>query len=161
MAFGPKPRDFSTDLPKKVYDLAWRTALSYRYRRGELILLDDLAEIDAGEVSEFSRARWLKDMLRHNHLGHADGRTLFVTLHRRKALFEALGEEKMGREALAKDCADVDVKDLLELGRVVVERGALESIFRKHQSDLPVRQRLGAWEKIMAQNEARVVEAVA
>ena len=35
VAFGPKPRDFSTKLPRKIYDLAWRTALSYRYRRGE------------------------------------------------------------------------------------------------------------------------------
>lgn len=34
VAFGPKPRDMSTKLPRKIYDLAWRTALSYRYRRG-------------------------------------------------------------------------------------------------------------------------------
>src|SRR5690242_9859770 len=31
-SFGPHPRDFSTELPRKMYDLAWRTALSWRYR---------------------------------------------------------------------------------------------------------------------------------
>src|SRR5947209_7237437 len=41
VAFGPHPRDFSTGLQRKVYDLAWRTALSYRYRKGELIILDN------------------------------------------------------------------------------------------------------------------------
>src|SRR5436305_4289693 len=41
VAFGPHPRDFSTKLPRKIYDLAWRTALSYRYKKGELIILDN------------------------------------------------------------------------------------------------------------------------
>ena len=34
VAFGPKPRDFATGLNRRVYDLAWRIALSYRYRTG-------------------------------------------------------------------------------------------------------------------------------
>jgi len=39
-AFGPKPRDFSTDLPKKVRALALRHALSAKVKSNELIILD-------------------------------------------------------------------------------------------------------------------------
>lgn len=147
VAFGPKPRDFSTKLPKKIYDLAWRTALSYRYRKGELILLDTEAELLG--VHPHSAQRYLKDLLRHNRMGHADGRTLFVTLERREGLFGALEGEGMGRDARALDVLDVDVKDLLELGRVVVEKSALDFMFEEHEDDLGPRQRIGAWERFM------------
>ncbi|TVY57022.1 54S ribosomal protein yml6, partial [Lachnellula suecica] len=45
-SFGPHPRDFSTELPRKMYDLAWRTALSWRYRKGDLIVCEDGMEIE-------------------------------------------------------------------------------------------------------------------
>lgn len=147
VAFGPHPRDFATGLQRKVYDLAWRTALSYRYRQGQLILIDGDAELEG--VHEHSAERFLRDLLIHNQMGHAHGRTLFVTRHIRDNLFTALEGEKMGREALAKDCADVDVKDLLELGRVVMERRALEYILRTHEEDLGPQEKLGAWEAVM------------
>lgn len=147
VAFGPKPRDFSTGLPKKVYDLAWRTALSYRYRRGELLVT--AGPVDVNTPAE-GRERYVKDMLQHHGFGHADGRTLFVAERARHALFGALRAEKMGREARALEVEDVDVKDLLELGRVVVERQALERMFREHESDLNPEMKLGAWEGMMA-----------
>ncbi|EMC98452.1 hypothetical protein BAUCODRAFT_67531 [Baudoinia panamericana UAMH 10762] len=147
VAFGPKPRDFSTGLPKKIYHLAWRTALSYRYRKGELLLIDGQADITG--VHEDSLERYTRDLLRHNRFGHADGRTLFVTLERREGLFRALEGERMGREARALEVWDVDVKDLLELGRVVVEREALEWVLEEHQEDLAPGVRLGAWGRMM------------
>merc|ERR1712098_950551 len=45
-SFGPHPRDFATGLPRKMYDLAWRTALSWRYRRGELIICENGMDIE-------------------------------------------------------------------------------------------------------------------
>ncbi|KAI7366678.1 ribosomal protein L4 [Hortaea werneckii] len=144
VAFGPKPRSFATELPRKVYDLAWRTALSYRYKKGELLLLEDNAELTG--VHPHSAQRYLKDLLRHNRMGHADGRTLFVTLEPREALFAALKGENMGRQAKAVDVLDVDVKDLLEMGRVAIERSALEFIFQEHEADLGPQQRLAGWE---------------
>jgi len=149
VAFGPKPRDFSTKLPKKIYDLAWRTALSYRYKKGELLLLDDTADLIG--VHPHSAPRYLRDLLQHNKMGHADGRTLFVTLERRESLFSALESENMGRHARALEVLDVDVKDLLELGKVVVEKSALDFMFAEHEHDLGPQQRLGAWERLMAQ----------
>ncbi|KAK4888649.1 54S ribosomal protein yml6, mitochondrial [Elasticomyces elasticus] len=153
VAFGPHPRDFSTELPRKVYDLAWRTALSYRYKKGELILLEDRAEIEG--VHEHSAERYLKDLLVHNRMGHAHGRTLFVTRHFRENLFTALEGEGMGREARAEECGDVDVKDLLELGRLVMEKSALERILSEHQTDLAESEKLHSWSKEQRTQEKR------
>lgn len=132
-AFGPKPRDFSTELPRKVYDQAWRTALSYRYRKGELILVDGELDVD---VAEASLERYVKDMLAWQNMGRAGGRTLFVTSERRHNLFDALEGDNMERHARALEADYVDVKDMLELGRVVIEREALEQLFLEHESDL-------------------------
>ncbi|MFP3982848.1 MAG: 50S ribosomal protein L4 [Desulfurivibrionaceae bacterium] len=41
--FGPKPRDYSHSLPKKVRRKGLRMALSARFAEGRLIILDDLA----------------------------------------------------------------------------------------------------------------------
>lgn len=143
VAFGPKPRDFSTGLPQKVYDQAWRTALSYRYKKGELILVDGEVDVD---VAEESLERYVKDLLTWNNMGRAGGRTLFVTSDRRHNLFDALEGENMGRQARALEAEFVDVKDLLELGRIVIERDALEQLFFEHESDLPENQKI--WQSL-------------
>lgn len=38
--FGPKPRDFSFTLPLKIRWLAFRSALSEKYRRGQVSIID-------------------------------------------------------------------------------------------------------------------------
>ena len=127
-SFGPHPRDFATQLPKKMYDLAWRTALSWRYRRGELIVCEDGMDI------EHPKTRFVRSIFEHNHWGSEDGRSLVITGTFRKNLSRALrhaGED--GRVQMVKE---VDVKDLLELGRVIIEKSALEEILAEHESDL-------------------------
>ncbi|AJC73007.1 50S ribosomal protein L4 [Pseudothermotoga hypogea DSM 11164 = NBRC 106472] len=42
VAHGPKPRDWSKKLPKKMKRLAIKSALSQRFREGNLIVLDDM-----------------------------------------------------------------------------------------------------------------------
>lgn len=144
MAFGPKPRNFGTELPRKFYDLAWRTALSYRYRMGELVVLDHEAEIPH-TLHPGSRERWMADLLLQNRMGKSNRRTLFVTEGVRERLFECL--EQDGRHASAREVEDVDVKALLEGGRVCVEKSALDAILREHESDLTPDQKLKAWER--------------
>jgi large subunit ribosomal protein L4 len=147
VAFGPKPRDFSTELPRKVYDQAWRTAISYRYKKGELILVDGEVDVD---VAEESLERYVKDLLTWQNMGRSGGRTLFVTSERRHNLFDALDGENMGRHARALEAEEVDVKDMLEMGRVVIERDALEQLFIEHESDLPESQRI--WSQLMVEH---------
>lgn len=128
VAFGPKPRDFSTGLPKKMYDLAWRTALSYRYRRGELIIVRGKMEIGEG------RAGLVGEIFERNGWGNAAGRSLLVCHGKRENLFKAM--EGAGEHGRALQVDDVDVKNLLETGRVIVERHALAQMLREHSSDL-------------------------
>jgi large subunit ribosomal protein L4 len=132
-SFGPHPRDFATDLPKKMYDLAWRTALSYRYRKGELIICED------GMDLEYPKTRFARALFEHNHWGKDDGRTLIVTGSFRKNLFRAV--RHAGEDGRIQMLKDVDVKDLLELGRVVIEKRALDEMLAEHQSDLVAKVR--------------------
>ncbi|KAF4991713.1 hypothetical protein FDECE_13944 [Fusarium decemcellulare] len=145
--FGPHPRDFGTNLNRKVYDKAWRTALSYRYRKGDLIVCEDGMDLALPTDFELVAGKYLKDGLKEAYLkrymtgvldnlglGRANGRTLFVTGNRREALFEAM--EQVPWEGRALDLEDVDVKDLLETGKVVLERSVLKEMIEQHQSDL-------------------------
>lgn len=150
--FGPKPRDFGTDMTRKAYDLAWRTALSYRYRRGELIVTEDgldlplpedfLALAQAGrlgrELEDGYVARYLGQIMQGLKWGAKFGRTTFVTATNRPNLFTSLGVAKVHGQAISVDDEKnpLDVKNLLETGRIVMERSALREIITKHRSDL-------------------------
>ncbi|KAG6356622.1 hypothetical protein INS49_014496 [Diaporthe citri] len=147
-SFGPHPRDFGTGLNRKVYDLAWRTALSYRYRRGELIVCEDGLELPLPEdflalaqQGKLSReledgfvARYLGDVMAGLRWGKGHGRTTFVTTDPRPNLFTSL--EVAQEHGTAMEMEDVDVKNLLEGGRIVMERSALKEILKMHRSDL-------------------------
>jgi len=140
VAFGPKPRDFSTDLPRKIYDLAFRTALSYRYRRGELLIIEGDAEI---ERTGPGSSRWATQMLKfHGWWGKDQGRSLLVTMEKRTNLSAALQGEGMNKHAVAKKLDDVGVKDILEGERVVIERRALDKMFKDHSKDLSTKVKI-------------------
>ncbi|KAK7510538.1 putative 54S ribosomal protein YmL6, mitochondrial precursor [Phyllosticta citriasiana] len=128
VAFGPKPRDFATGLNRKVYDLAWRMALSFRYRRGELIVVEDNAEL------RNRNPNYVREVFEKNKWGNADGRTMVVTTKRRPMLFDALAVA--GETGRAKIWDDVDVKNVLSLGRLIFEKSALDKILEEHQSDI-------------------------
>ncbi|ESZ96551.1 hypothetical protein SBOR_3053 [Sclerotinia borealis F-4128] len=135
-SFGPHPRDFGTDLPRKVYDVAWRTALSWRYRKGQLIVCED------GMGFQYTEMRWAQMLFKHLGWGtseRANNRTLIVT----NGFREKLESVVPGRDARVLDVSDVDVKDLLELSRVVIEKSALDRMLEEHQSDL-VTKAMGA-----------------
>ena len=136
VAHGPHPRDFSSDLPRKMYDLAWRTALSYRYRKGELVVLGAMEDLSSAEP------RWVEQVFDKVRFGKADGRSLIVTRGGEGVmpnLHAALAGA--GGTGIAKRVGEVDVKDLLEMGRIVIEREMLERIFREHCSDVDGRVR--------------------
>ncbi|KAF2161023.1 hypothetical protein M409DRAFT_28630 [Zasmidium cellare ATCC 36951] len=148
VAHGPKARDMSTELPKKVYDLAWRTALSYRWKMGQLLVTD--SEVDIPGVHENSWERYMRDVLAWNKLGRSGGRTLFVADDWREGLFSALEGEGMEKQARARTVDTMSVKDLLLDGRLVVERKALETMLVGHETDLSPQQKLGAWERMVS-----------
>ncbi|KAI9649119.1 54S ribosomal protein yml6, mitochondrial [Ciborinia camelliae] len=136
-SFGPHPRDFGTDLPKKMYDIAWRTALSWRYRRGQLIVCEDGMHF---ERREQKHAESIFEALGWKNHKKEKNRTLIVTLDSGANLGSIVRE----KDARVLDVSDVDVKDLLELSRVVIEKSALDRMLEEHQSDLVKKVRSAA-----------------
>ncbi|RMZ70425.1 50S ribosomal L4 [Pyrenophora seminiperda CCB06] len=128
VAFGPKPRDFSTELPKKVYDLAFRTALSYRFRKGELVIVDNAMELESPST------KLLADIFKYHEKLRGRGRSLMVTLEERPLLEQALVDMDRRKQAILWN--QVDVKNLLELSRVIIERDALHNILLSHEEDI-------------------------
>ena len=128
VAFGPHPRDFSTKLPKKIYDLAFRTALSHRYQQGQLLIVEDGMEL------EISESRWLSKILTENRMGNGYGGSMIITKDILPNLFAAgMGARK---HAKVKSEKEADVKNLLELGRIIIEKSALDNMLAEHSSDI-------------------------
>jgi large subunit ribosomal protein L4 len=129
VAHGPHPRDFSTDLPRKIYDQAWRIALSHRLSRGELIVIDNVIDL-APDATPF----FVKNLLQA-HQWFLKGRSTFITLEPNESFSSAV--EKHPRKARHLSTEDLDVKDLLETSRLIIERNALHKILLAHRTDLP------------------------
>ncbi|PLB38079.1 mitochondrial 54S ribosomal protein uL4m [Aspergillus candidus] len=129
VAFGPKPRDFATGLPRKIYDQAWRTAVSYRYRRGQLIIVDnDIA------IPEDATPHLIQEIFKVNCWGRDFGRSTLITDQLNEDLFTTV--RAVGQDAKILDLEDLDVKDLLETGRLVIEKKALDRLLAEHSRDL-------------------------
>jgi len=52
--FGPKPRDYRQDLPKKVKRLARKSALSYKVKDSQLLVVEDF-NIEQPKTKEFAK----------------------------------------------------------------------------------------------------------
>ena len=91
-------------------------------------MIENAADIEVADP------RWITKIMETNHWGNADGRSLIVTRKWKRNLFEAL--DLAGSEGRARTQEDVDVKDILELGRIIIEKRALDSILKSHSSDL-------------------------
>lgn len=75
VVFGPKPRDYSYQVPRKVRKLALRMALSAKLKSGQILVLDDLT------FSEIKTQRFVQVM---NALGVAN--TLIIVNERQENL---------------------------------------------------------------------------
>ena len=131
--FGPRPRDFGTKLPQKIYDQAFRTALSYRYRKGELIIVQ---KINDGAVLG---PQWIKEIMEWNHWGRPYGKSMIVTRKTPENFFSVMNTGEKGgggQHGEAISDSDVDVKDILSLGRLIIEKRALDSLLAEYSSDL-------------------------
>ena len=116
-----------------MYDKAWRMALSYRWRKGQLVVVDEL-DVPRDRKKE-AREYWLKWVLDGLGWGrNGEGHSFYISENRKGAFEEAL--EACDRYGRYRPSDEVDVKNLLEMKRLVVERGALMKMLRHHQSDL-------------------------
>jgi large subunit ribosomal protein L4 len=93
--------------------------------------------MENGIELEYDEPQFARLVFERNRWGNAHGRSLVITNTIRPNLFEAM--KPLGDQGRVLERSDVDVKDLLEMGRVIIEKAALNKILNDHQSDLIVR----------------------
>ena len=116
VVFGPKPRDYSYPLPKKVRKAALRSALSLRYKEGKLILLDGL------ELPQIKTKLFVEAM---EKLGLKGEKVLIVTDGKDEVL------ERSARNvpwAKVLRCEGLNVYDVLNYRHLLILRSALPKI---------------------------------
>lgn len=80
---------------------------------------------------ERGSAEYLEAIFKYNNWGREDGRSLLITASERTTLFDAM--EKNGMHGKVKVVDDVDVKNILETGRLIIEKAALDKILMDHR----------------------------
>ena len=115
LAHGPKPRDYSKKMPKKMRRGAIRSTLSALLRDGQLIIIDQL-DMDAPKT---------KTMLQMIEALAGDKSALLVVTAKQKAVRKSASNLPKAHAIIANY---LNVRDLLKYDRVIVPLDALEII---------------------------------
>ncbi|MCS7047774.1 MAG: 50S ribosomal protein L4 [Verrucomicrobiae bacterium] len=119
VVFGPRPRDYSHKLPRKVRMLAFRKALSDRLTAGDVIVVDGL------KLASHKTREFVSGLAK---LGLQDQRTLVVTEAMDKNLKLATRNVPGVRVELA---SAVNVLEVLAADKIVATTGALEQMIAR------------------------------
>jgi len=114
--FGPRPRDYTTTLPRKLKQLARKSALNARAREGNIVVVEKL-------VFDGPKTSLLATLI--DRVGAADAKVLVLTHGHNRNVF--LSGRNMPRVQVM-NYADVSAYDLLWSDRVVVEEAALTGV---------------------------------
>lgn len=114
--FGPKPRNYSIKLNKKVTALARRSALSYKVQENALVVVEDFT-FDAPKTKSFIEVL--------NNLQLADKKVLVVLPGSDKNVY--LSARNLPNAKLAIAC-DINTYGVLNAGVMVVTEGSIEKI---------------------------------
>jgi large subunit ribosomal protein L4 len=115
VVWGPHPRDYSHDLPKKMRGLAVRSALSAKVRDDRLVVIDGLEGIEP-------RTRAMKDVV----AALPESRSyLLVIPEKMESIVRASGNIDNVHWVLA---SYLNVRDILKYERLVVMASAIEVI---------------------------------
>lgn len=120
ITFGPKPRDFSFDVPRKVKIAALRESLNAKFLSNELVCVESVA-IDSGKTKDFaSMLEALK--IQGRVLAVLDGASDKALLAGRNIPTVTLGR-----------AANINAKDVLSNKNLLVTKGALEALLKRIQ----------------------------
>ena len=115
VVFGPRPRDYSLKVPKKLKTLAFRKALSERLLAGDVMVVDDL-KLDDHKTKPFAAA--LKKL--------ASAKTILVVAD---PVDDNLKLASRNLPSVAVERADsVNVYQLLRFDKIVATKSALEKL---------------------------------
>ncbi len=114
--FGPKPRNYSIKLNKKVTALARRSALSYKVQENALVVVEDFT-FDAPKTKSFIEVL--------NNLQLADKKVLVVLPGSDKNVYLSVRNLPNAKLAIA---SDINTYGVLNAGVMVVTEGSIEKI---------------------------------
>lgn len=117
VAWGPKPRDYSKIIPKKVKKLAFRTALTARINDGDVLTIGAFAVKDGKTKSFVTSVKGLSDARKILIVGSFDEMT-----------FRA-GRNVQAVQLVSPD--DVNAEHLLNYDKVLVTPEALETLAKR------------------------------
>lgn len=114
--FGPKPRDYSFKLNRKVKALARRSALSYKAQEGSILVVEDF-ELSAPKTKAFVEIV--------NNLKISDKKSLFVMPESNKNVYLSARNLQKTKVAIA---SDINTYGVLNAGVMVVTESSLGKI---------------------------------
>ncbi len=117
IVFGPKPRDYTQELPKRMRRLAIRSVLSAKARDGQLVIVDSFADLEG-------RTKAMIAVL--DAFGQARGTVIGIGQKRENVINAASNLP----EVLTKQAAYLNLHDLLKHHRLILDREAVEWIER-------------------------------
>ena len=114
--FGPRPRNYSFSLNKKLRKLARKSALTYKANEKEITILEDL-KFDQPKTKDFLSLM--------ENLKMTDGKTLFVISDNDKNVYLSARNIQAARIMPANQLTTYDI---LKAQRLVIAEGAIEKI---------------------------------
>jgi large subunit ribosomal protein L4 len=118
--FGPKPRDYSYEIPKQVKRNALKSALALRFKEKKLLLVDDLS-LPQPKTKEALQ------LLKHLQVDSA----LVVDLADNRNLFLAMRNLP---QAKAVDARNLNVYDILKYRWLVLSQRAFDTLMSRFES---------------------------
>lgn len=115
-AFGPRPRDYSFKLNKKLKKLARKSALSYKVKDGQLQVIEEI-NMDAPRTKDFQKIL--------SSLNSSDKKTLMVVSELNKNIY--LSSRNLAG-AKVVTASEINTYDLVNAKSVLVTEGSLEKI---------------------------------
>lgn len=114
--FGPKPRNYSFKLNKKLKNLARCSAFSHKAKSGDLLIMEDF-QMEAPKTGDFSQIL--------SNLKCDNKKTLMVVSESNKNIYLS-SRNLQGAKVVSP--SDVNTYDLVNANKVIVSQGALEII---------------------------------
>ncbi len=104
--FGPKPRDYNSKLNKKVKRLARKSALTYKAKDNNIIVLEDFT-LDSPKTKDYLNIL--------NNLEQADNKTLMVLSDNNKNIVLSSNNLKKSKVVRASDLCTYDIMNANKL----------------------------------------------
>ena len=114
--FGPQPRDYSFKLNKKLKALARMSALTYKAKNNDIVILEDF-QMEAPKTKNFVNIM--------NNLKIADKKSLLVLAGMSEAIY--LSSRSL-QKAKVVSASDINTYDLLNADKLVLTSGSVKTI---------------------------------